>query len=160
MLNKRGQGLSTNAIILIILGVIILVILALGFMMGWDKFAPWISSNNVDTIVTACETACTTSSDYGFCLIGRDLKAGDVKLKEVTCYYLSEKKPEYGIEKCDGISCDVEIVAVDDEDAVETDFGSEEAFTESTTVCTGHEGKTIQALIDNTLVSRSCEASA
>jgi len=154
MLNKRGQGLSTNAIILIILGVIILVILALGFMMGWDKFAPWISTNNVDTIVTACETACTTNSVYGFCTFGRELKTGDGKLKNVTCYYLSEKKPVYGIGACSSISCDnVNLVEVEEE-TTEESFKSDDSF------CDGHEGKTIQALIGDTLVSRSCPSAS
>lgn len=76
--NKRGQGLSTNAIILIVLGVIVLVILALGFIMGWDKIAPWIfSSNNVDTIAQQCSVACTTGSTYDYCTLPRELKFKD-----------------------------------------------------------------------------------
>jgi len=106
--NKRGQGLSTNAIILIILGVVILVVMILGFMMGWGQLRDRLfKSNNVDTIAKACETACTTNSKYEFCSEKRELKAENVKLKDVTCYYLSEKQVSYGIVPCNSITCDV-----------------------------------------------------
>lgn len=42
MLNKKAQGMSTSTIILLILGIVILVILILGFTLGWDKIAPWM----------------------------------------------------------------------------------------------------------------------
>lgn len=101
MVNKRGQGLSTNTLILIILGVIVLVVLALGFTMGWDKIAPWIGGgSNVDTIKQQCGVACSTNSVYDYCSMKRDLNDGVDKLKDVTCYWLSEKKIVYGIEKC------------------------------------------------------------
>jgi len=108
MQNKRGQGLSTNAIILIILGIIVLVVLILGFIMGWDKIAPWIKpTNNVDEIAQACQVACSTSSVYDFCSIKRELKTESNTLKDVTCFYLAEKQTSYGIQKCAPISCDV-----------------------------------------------------
>ena len=66
MQNKRGQGLSTQAIILIVLGVAVLVIMIIGFTVGWDKIAPWLSRDNVDSIVTQCEVACSTQSVYDF----------------------------------------------------------------------------------------------
>jgi hypothetical protein len=73
--NKKGQELSTNAIVLIILAVIILVILVIGFIVGWDKVKSWISStNNVDTVSKACQTSCTTNNQFDFCSMQRDLK--------------------------------------------------------------------------------------
>ena len=67
-MNKRGQGLSVNAIILIILGVFVLAMLIIGFTIGWgtlkDKLVP---SNNVKTIVDACALASGTQSVYDFC---------------------------------------------------------------------------------------------
>jgi len=75
VLNKRGQGLSTNAIILIILGVIVLVILAVGFMTGWKFLKENVSKDNVETIVNQCKNACLTSSVYGFCTQPRTLEA-------------------------------------------------------------------------------------
>ena len=58
--------MSTTTIILLILGVIVLVVLILGFTIGWNKIVPWISSNNVNTIVTSCDAACATGDKYGF----------------------------------------------------------------------------------------------
>lgn len=111
MQNKRGQGMSTNAIILIILGIVVLVVLILGFTMGWDKIAPWLSGNNVDTIVTACEASCTIGSQYDFCTLQRNLKAsdlpGDVKRVNGTCQFFATEElyGVYAIQECAGIVC-------------------------------------------------------
>ena len=35
--NRKGQGLSTNAIILIVLGIVVLVVLIAGIMLGWGQ---------------------------------------------------------------------------------------------------------------------------
>jgi len=105
--NQKGQGLSTNAIILIVLGVIVLAVLVIGFTMGWARLAPWLNTNNVDIIVNQCGVACSTNALYSYCSQGRDLKADDGTLKAVSCYYLSEKKLQYGIEKCPSISCGI-----------------------------------------------------
>jgi len=143
MQNKRGQEMSTSTIILLILGIVILVVLIFGFTKGWDKLAPWISSNNVDTIVTACETSCATSSLYDFCMVGRSLKAEDVKLKEVTCNYLATAQPVYGVNTCPSITCD-NVVFVEASTAEDLPgFCSE-------------NGQIVQALIDDTLVSHEC----
>ena len=112
MQNKRGQGLSTNAIILIILGVVILVVLILGFTMGWKTILPWIGGDNVETIVNQCTAACATSSVYDFCTKKRTLKADelpeDAKEKEETCNYFSSSDQvadygKYGIAACPGL---------------------------------------------------------
>jgi len=110
--NRRGQGLSTNAIILIILGVIVLIILALGFMMGWDKLFPFIPSDNVETIKTSCASVCATGNTYGFCVQERTLKAdglpGGVKEVTETCFEFATNASyeKYGIEDCDTITCE------------------------------------------------------
>lgn len=105
MRDKRGQGLSTNAIILIILGVVVLVILIAGFTVGWKTLLPFLSTDNVDTIVKACATACATDSVYSYCSKQRELETEDETLKDVTCYYLSKKQTKYGIEECSSITC-------------------------------------------------------
>lgn len=115
MLNKRGQGLSTNAIILIILGVIILVILALGFTIGWKKLNPFLPSDNVEAIKTSCTAACATGNTYAFCTQERELKAdgledaegNTVKKVDGTCYEFAtgEDYVDYDIEECDSITC-------------------------------------------------------
>lgn len=146
MFGKRGQGLSTNAIILIVLGVVVLAVLILGFTVGWARIAPWISTNNVDSISTACSVACSTQSTFGFCSEGRDLRAEDTELNGVTCNYLANNQPQYGIESCSQITCDNVVIV---EAASQEDLESK---------CEGNEGKTVQALVGNDFLSHSCSA--
>ncbi len=104
MQNKRGQGLSTNAIILIVLGVVILVVLIIGFTMGWDNLAPWLSSDNVDTIANQCQVACATRSVYDFCTKPRELKASGVTYPGNCSFFsITEEYKPYGIEECSGL---------------------------------------------------------
>ena len=109
--NRRGQGLSTNAIILIILGVIILVILIAGFTLGWKKLIPFISTNNVDTIKTSCSIACSTESAFDYCSVERDVKDGTNDKFSETCFNLASSDEyasrNYGIGKCSAITCGV-----------------------------------------------------
>lgn len=114
MVNKRGAELSTNTIILIILGLIVLVVLVLGFTIGWGTILPWLSSNNVNTISNQCQAACTTSDTYGFCAQERTLKAPDLpdgkKEALVTCDILSKDSNaliygKYNIAKCSVFEC-------------------------------------------------------
>jgi len=145
--NKRGQGLSVNAIILIVLGVVVLAVLIVGFTMGWQKILPFMSTNNVDTIVSACATACSTGSQYDFCSLTRDLKAGDDSVKDVTCNYLAEKQTQFGVDSCPSVSCDNVVLR-------------EQKLVEGVTEisCDGDEGKMVYALSSDgeTLVSGSC----
>lgn len=102
MLNKKGQGMSTNTIILLILGLAVLIVLILGFTMGWSKLAPFLSSSNVDTIATACETSCSLGSTYDYCTAPRVLK--DVEGNEIkaSCAVLAGESSlnQYGIKSC------------------------------------------------------------
>ena len=104
MKNKRGLGLSTNAIILIVLGVIVLVILAVGFTVGWSKFAPWLKpTNNVAEIVQACNLACNIDSVYDYCTLKRDLFDSEEKeVKNTNCYTLAngDGLSKYGVATC------------------------------------------------------------
>jgi hypothetical protein len=114
-LNKKAQGLSTNAIILIILGVVVLVLLIVGFTLGWGSISSYLSSNNVDTIVSACSNACTTNSVYGFCSQQRELVDENKKKTETTCYIFSKVSnfKLYGIAACDidcGLACNELII--------------------------------------------------
>ncbi len=109
MQNKKGQGLSTNAIILIVLGVVVLIVLIVGFTVGWKNIAPWLSSDNVDTIVNQCGTSCTTNSKYDYCTKTRTLKAEEVEI-ETNCAVFSviNEYSQYGIEECSLIDCNIE----------------------------------------------------
>ena len=111
MWGKRGQGLSTSAIVLMVLGVIVLVVLAVGFTIGFNKLAPWLSSNNVNTIVTTCSVACSIESTYDFCSLERTLRAADLPSGEDevkgTCLAFSRTPYiKYGIGICSKVNCD------------------------------------------------------
>lgn len=103
---KRGQGLSTNAIILIILGVIILAVLIVGFSAGWNKILPWISSNNVDSIVEGCQISCSSGKVYDFCSKQRILISDDLpnNIKEVegncTFFATAPGYEKYAVQDC------------------------------------------------------------
>jgi len=106
-MDKRGQGLSVNAIILIVLGVFVLALLIFGFTVGFGGITDLIKTDNVNTIVNACILACDTQSQYDFCTSPRDLKDADgVEVKDVTCNYLAEEQGKYGIDSCASVSCD------------------------------------------------------
>ena len=109
-LNKKAQGMSVTTIILIALGLVVLVILILGFTMGWANLKGFIiPSNNVERISQQCSVACNTDQEYTFCSETKTLKAddlpGDVNSVDNTCNYfatnLAYKK--YGIDGCSGL---------------------------------------------------------
>lgn len=115
-MDKRGQGLSTSTIILLILGLIILVVLILGFTMGWDKLGPILGlgegKNNVDQIAQVCDLACSTKSTYDFCSRQRQIEIDSDKIPG-TCSDFSDSNDadykaeyaEYGIARCIDITC-------------------------------------------------------
>jgi len=106
--NKKAQGLSTSTIILLILGVVILVILVLGFVLGWDKISPWIKQdNNVDTVKQTCQTACNMERRYDFCSNANIVLKADKSEYTATCYTysVSGEFSKYGIEACGTLDC-------------------------------------------------------
>jgi len=111
MKNKRGQGLSTETIIIIILAVAVLVILIVGFSIGWDKLKPRLSSDNVDTVVSLCNSACSTQSNYEYCIKAIELKAeglpdGKKSVKGNCSFFATNPDYEkYKIKDCPEITC-------------------------------------------------------
>jgi hypothetical protein len=108
MINKKAQGMSISTVILLILGLVILVVLILGFIMGFDKILPFINTgNNIETIQNACSTACATNSQYNFCSVKRTVKDGVNDKFDATCLELSANpiydQRGYGIEDCPGL---------------------------------------------------------
>ena len=73
--NKRGQELSTNTVIILVLAVLVLVFIIIGFSVGWNRIFPFISPpNNVKDVADKCGLACSTQDQYGFCSSKRDMK--------------------------------------------------------------------------------------
>ena len=96
------------AIILIILGIIVLVVLVLGFTIGWNRLLPFVSSNNIGNIQTTCSTACSTSNTYDYCTLPREINDGVNEKFTSTCYNLTQSEftsRNYGIQACSGITC-------------------------------------------------------
>ncbi|MBU2615534.1 MAG: hypothetical protein KKC19_00325 [Nanoarchaeota archaeon] len=104
--DKKGQGLSTNAIILIILGIVVLVVLIFGFTIGWGKLLPFVQSNNVQNIVTSCDTACVTGAQYDYCSTMRSVSDGVNKKFDANCNQLSiwTNSTNYGVLTCPALS--------------------------------------------------------
>ena len=114
-MNKRGITLSRNALIFILLGVAIIVFMALGFSVGWDKILPFTSSpNNIDSVAQGCSIACSLKSPEDFCGKQREVILNRKLTTYGSCHALSLKNPILGIEKCGGLcpettaSCTVE----------------------------------------------------
>lgn len=108
MNNKRGQeGMGIGTLLALLIGLAVAVIVILGFTLGWDKILPWLSPENVDTLVTQCNVACTASSQYGFCTQNRTVNDGTNEKFDATCYQLATEFASrgYGIESCSGIEC-------------------------------------------------------
>ena len=106
-MNKKAQGLSTNAIILIVLGVVVLVVLVMGFWLGWEKIAPWLSSENVGTVVSSCEVVCMQGGQYAFCSQERELIDAENNKIKTSCEVLSKADDfdKYGIKECPSLDC-------------------------------------------------------
>ncbi|MEX0932670.1 MAG: hypothetical protein WDZ77_01040 [Candidatus Pacearchaeota archaeon] len=118
--DKRGQGLSVNAIILIVLGVVVLAVLIFGFTVGFGGISPFVSGNNIDSIKTACNAACATNSEIGFCTTPREISLDDATLGAINsanpdmpalesggtynCQQLSEYN-SLGIDGCSSVDC-------------------------------------------------------
>jgi len=103
-MNKKAQGLSINTIILIILGVVVLVVMILGFTMGWGNFKVWIApSNNAQQIITQCSISCSSDSEHDYCNTIKNLNLEDDKSAEGSCKALDNV--EGFSSSCDSIKC-------------------------------------------------------
>ncbi len=108
--NRRGQGLSVNVIILLILGLVILVVMIWGFMTGWSYFKDIISPTNVDSLVEDCASVCNLNQEYSFCSVERNLRVNEENLEvKTSCAVLSGvfNFAKYKVAKCPSITCDL-----------------------------------------------------
>ena len=99
-MNKRGQELSVTAIILIVIGVLVLVMLIIGFTVGWSKIIPWIQpSNNVKEIADSCKLACSTQNIYDYCTYKRTLHIEQTISAQTTPIKTFEDKIAYSCQE-------------------------------------------------------------
>ena len=99
--------MTLGTIIAIVLGIAVLVFLIFGFTTGgnnmWDKETNYGGgSSNVDTIVQACDIACSTGSKYNYCELNRTLKTGAGDPIPGSCEDLA-KSAKYNIGSCSGL---------------------------------------------------------
>ena len=88
MQQKRGQELSIGTLVLIVLGIIVLVLLVLGFSMGWENLFSKIGifqGSDLSAMTTACKTAAASQSQASYC----EFKSArvDKEKKEINCEY-------------------------------------------------------------------------
>lgn len=89
--NKKGQDLSIGTLILIVLGIIVLVLLILGFSIGWgnlwEKINIFGGSSSVGDVVTACNLAVTSNNPYDYCQNFRKVKVNGETIY-INCEYV------------------------------------------------------------------------
>ncbi len=69
--HKRGQDLSIGTLILIVLGIVVLVLLILGFSLGWsnlwEKINIFQGGSSIESVVQACNIAVSSQATYSYC---------------------------------------------------------------------------------------------
>ncbi|MBU0760874.1 MAG: hypothetical protein KJ600_02225 [Nanoarchaeota archaeon] len=86
-MNKRGQDLSIGTLILIVLGIVVLVLLILGFSLGWSNLWEKINifgGTSIGTVATQCEIDVTQGNTYDFCQSFKKVKV-DGKTEYLNC---------------------------------------------------------------------------
>jgi len=107
-MNKKGAELAIGTIVIIVLALVVLVVLILGFTSGWGNLWGRISGYfgggaNVDSVVQACQVACTTESFNDYCVRERSVRFEDeTRNEKYTCKNLEGE--EVGLELC-GLPC-------------------------------------------------------
>ena len=89
MVNKKAQDLSIGTLILIVLGIIVLVLLILGFSMGWGNLWEKINifgggGSSIESEISACNLAVTSNSKYSYCENFQKIKI-DGKTEYLNC---------------------------------------------------------------------------
>lgn len=100
MESKKAQNLSITTIILIILGVVVLVVLIIGFTKGWGSVKEFFTGggeSDFQKVSSQCSIACATGDEISWCK-NRTLEgvSGDCKWHAGTYT---------GIEGCSDITC-------------------------------------------------------
>lgn len=89
MVNKKAQDLSIGTLILIVLGIIVLVLLILGFSMGWsnlwEKINIFSGGSSISDVITNCNVLVTSGSTYSYCNDFKKIKGDNGKTEYVNC---------------------------------------------------------------------------
>jgi len=112
MKNKKGAEMTIGTIIIIILALVVLVVLIYGFSTGWSNLWEKINvfgggKTNVQTIVQACQLACTTNSQYDYCTKTSKVTF-TIDKKDTVGIARNGKYNCKGLETLGGFGCDVD----------------------------------------------------
>lgn len=71
VMNKKGQDLSIGTLILIVLGIVVLVLLILGFSIGWsnlwEKINIFQGGSSISDVITSCKLAVVAGNTFDYC---------------------------------------------------------------------------------------------
>ena len=71
MKDKKGQEMTVSTLILLVLGAIILVLVILGFTMGWQNLWAKINifnpSTDLDSVIAACKLSAASGATGSYC---------------------------------------------------------------------------------------------
>ena len=88
VMNKKGQDLSIGTLILIVLGIVVLVLLIMGFSLGWsnlwEKINIFGGGSSLSTIATGCNIAATQGDKIRYCQEFQSIKVNG-KIEYYNC---------------------------------------------------------------------------
>lgn len=118
MKSKKGAEMTVGTIVIIVLALIVLVVLVVGFTGGWGnlwtRITNFFGGANVDSIVQACQMACTTEQKYEYCERDRTVVLEDkTKILGKSCYKLTCLNSEVGIGACEAVDCNLKCNVTD-----------------------------------------------
>ncbi len=100
---KRGAELTIGTLVIIVLAIVVLVVLIAGFTTGWSRLwgniSAFFGGSNTDTIVKACDVACTTQGKNAFCTEQRTVDNVGSK----SCNLLATENAALGFKACPGL---------------------------------------------------------
>ena len=80
MFNKKGQELSITTLILIIIGVVVLVLVILGFTAGFgnlrDRLDIFVGGTTIDSVIGSCEISSATNAKFSYCADFKKVRIG------------------------------------------------------------------------------------
>ncbi len=110
-MNKRGAETTIGTIVVVILAILVLVIVAAGFSIGWKNlwariniFTPSVAS--IDAVVAKCDAMCLANQKYSYCCDEQTVK---IKENTITKSCDSMKNDEQLPITCETIKCKDEV---------------------------------------------------
>jgi len=99
MRNKKGADFTIGMLIAIVLGILVLAVVALGFIGGWqnllEKFRVYGGGGTLTSVGQACQVACSSGDSTAFCNEKRTVSGlTEAELGSLGTFYREDKKLE------------------------------------------------------------------